>query len=59
MPSPLDTYMAGRERILGRRYTVRRDPELGAEDLAEETGGTDAALLWLADAVEALTVGRR
>jgi hypothetical protein len=53
--SPTLRYLAGRERVLGRRVFVPlADPVAGAERLAEALGGRAAARAWLREALAEL-----
>lgn len=49
----LPAYLNRRERVLGQRLTLSKDPGIAAEQLAEQHGGRARALAWL-DQVEAV-----
>ena len=42
-------YLADRERVLGRTFRVRRDPEQAGDDIAAALGGRELARRWLID----------
>jgi hypothetical protein len=46
-------YVRGRQLVLGRRWTVSRNPAVAAQELAERVG-PDRAHQWAADVVAAL-----
>lgn len=49
-------YLADRERVLGGRITIDRDPAVAAEDLVDQFGSGAAARRWTAELLAAVTV---
>jgi hypothetical protein len=47
-------YVRDRERVLGHRFMLSRDPDIAAEQLAANLGGRVRARRWAADLLHAL-----
>jgi hypothetical protein len=47
-------YLRSRDRVLGRRMRVSQDPELAADQLAEQLGGHALAVEWARTVVATL-----